>query len=100
MPAFEALVPVGRAITPQRSPIRFHGRFFLADGALALGTPEDGDELEDLGWRAVDRGLPDMADVTQFMLKRAVEIRRGAEGARLPLYHYVRDLARVSWRTS
>ena len=97
VPLLDALVPVGRAITPSRSPIRFHGRFFLADGALALGTPEDSNELEDLGWRAVERGLPDMADVTEFMLKRAVDVRRGADTARSPLYHYVRQVPRVSW---
>ena len=57
-PAFGALLPVARAITPCRYPRRFHSRFFLALlGAEAQVRSADpagrlaGDgELEDLGW--------------------------------------------------
>jgi 8-oxo-dGTP pyrophosphatase MutT (NUDIX family) len=56
-PAFEALLLVGRAITPVTSPMRFHSRFFLvpvtggtAGPPVAPPHPEGGVELEDLRW--------------------------------------------------
>ncbi len=68
VPAFAALLPVARAITPLGYPRRFHSRFFMtvlgvsarvrpADPARALAG--DG-ELEDLGWVPIEetRRLP------------------------------------------
>ena len=58
VPAFGALLPVARAITPLGYPRRFHSRFFMTVlGSSAQVRPADptrpliGDgELEDLGW--------------------------------------------------
>jgi len=97
-PALDALRPIGRAITPSRSPIRFHARFFLADGALAVGPLAIGEELEDLRWCAVGERVPaPMSDVTQFMLRHALAVWRGEAPDGLPLYRYVRGLRRVQW---
>ena len=67
-PAFNALLPVARAITPCGYPRRFHSRFFMTVlGASAQVRSTDaagrlaGDgELEDLGWVPIaeTRGLP------------------------------------------
>ena len=98
VPALDALRPIGRAITPARSPIRFHARFFLADGALAAGSPAAGEELEDVRWCAVGERIPaPMSDVTRFMLRHALAVWRGEASAGLPLYRYVRGIRRVQW---
>lgn len=49
-PAFEGLRLVARATTPADRPIRFHTRFFLAEGELLQGEIKGDGELEDLGW--------------------------------------------------
>jgi 8-oxo-dGTP pyrophosphatase MutT (NUDIX family) len=87
MPVLDLLRLVGRAITPTSSPIRFHARFFLADGAHAAGKLTPCDELEDLRWHRVDEAPPDaMQNVTKFMLRAAVEAWRGAAPSLPPLY--------------
>jgi len=68
VPAFAALLPVARAITPLGYPRRFHSRFFMTVlGVSAQVRPADparplaGDgELEDLGWVPIEetRRLP------------------------------------------
>ena len=73
-PAFDALDLVARAITPTSSPIRFHTRFFVADGGLARG-PDGGDgELEDVRWVPLSevRRLPLPAEVTLLVLGEAL----------------------------
>lgn len=86
-PTFDLLRLVGRAITPTASPIRFHARFFLADGRHALGDLVPCEELDDLRWHPVDAAPPgDMQNVTKFMLRCAVEAWRGAASATPPLY--------------
>jgi 8-oxo-dGTP pyrophosphatase MutT (NUDIX family) len=77
VPAFGALLPVARAITPRGYPRRFPSRFFLALlGASARARPADparplaGDgELEDLAWvpLAETRRLP-LADANAVVL--------------------------------
>ena len=64
-----ALRLVARAITPVRSPIRFHARFFLADADTAIGDHADSAELTDLAFRRIDETtkLP-LMDVTQAVL--------------------------------
>lgn len=68
VPAFGALLPVARAITPTGYPRRFHSRFFLTllGGSVQVrpadpAHPLAGDgELEDLGWVPIaeSRRLP------------------------------------------
>ena len=67
-PAFGALLPVARAITPCGYPRRFHSRFFMTvlgpsaqvRSADAAGRLAGDGELEDLGWVPIaeTRGLP------------------------------------------
>jgi 8-oxo-dGTP pyrophosphatase MutT (NUDIX family) len=86
-PAPELLRLVGRAITPTASPIRFHARFFVADGRRAAGELAPCEELEDLRWHPIDGDAPGtMQNVTRFMLRCAVESWRGAAPATPPLY--------------
>ena len=100
-PAVDTLRLIGRAITPARSPIRFHARFFLADAEHAAGQPCSGDELEDVGFYPVRDGLPSpISDVTQFMLRRAVDVCQGTALEVTPLYTYVRYAPRVRWSRS
>lgn len=72
-PAFDGMRLVARAITPKVSPIRFHTRFFLADGGAARGELAGDGELVDLGWVPVEEAptLP-MADVTALVLREAL----------------------------
>ncbi|HWG80792.1 MAG TPA: NUDIX domain-containing protein [Stellaceae bacterium] len=86
-PAPELLRLVGRAITPTASPIRFHARFFVADGAHATGRLVPCEELDELHWHAVAEEPPGaMQNVTRFMLTCAVDAWRGAAPAVPPLY--------------
>jgi 8-oxo-dGTP pyrophosphatase MutT (NUDIX family) len=86
-PAPQLLRLVGRAITPVASPIRFHARFFVADGRFAAGELRPCEELEDLHWHGVDGEPPGtMQNVTRFMLRCAVEAWRGSAPPHPPLY--------------
>ena len=72
VPAFGALQPCARAITPTDEPRRFDTRFFVADGDLAHGTLRGSGELEDLDWYSLaSLGELPMADVTQLVLQEA-----------------------------
>jgi 8-oxo-dGTP pyrophosphatase MutT (NUDIX family) len=72
-PAFSALALVARAVTPTRSPIRFHTRFFRADGHAAVGELVGDGELEDLHWVPVeDAGHLRIAEVTTLVLREAL----------------------------
>jgi 8-oxo-dGTP pyrophosphatase MutT (NUDIX family) len=108
-PAFDAFVPIGRAITPTRSPIRFDAQFFLADGSLALGPLRHGEELDEVGWYRVGDASPEpmspapmspvpMSGVTQFMLRRALEVWSGAGAETMPLYRHIGSRAKIEWR--
>jgi 8-oxo-dGTP pyrophosphatase MutT (NUDIX family) len=86
-PAPDLLRLVGRAITPTASPIRFHARFFVADGRHAAGALVPCEELDDLRWHPVDGEPPGtMQNVTRFMLRCAVEVWRGQAPPEPPLY--------------
>jgi hypothetical protein len=63
------LTYVGRAITPQQSPVRFHARFFAAPFAHFEGSLQGDGELQDLRWMPLHNPeqLP-LVDVTEFML--------------------------------
>lgn len=95
-PAIDALTYIGRAITPRQSPIRFNTRFFVADGRLAQGILVGNGELDDLAWRAVDECLSALpiADVTRFMLERALKVCAGGESGGVT-YYYVGGIPRV-----
>ena len=78
-PALGRLVYLGRAITPTRSPIRFHARFFLTrlrPGRVELGG--DG-ELHELTWVPLSdvASLPTI-DITRFMAEFAAAIIKRA----------------------
>lgn len=91
-PAPDLLRLVGRAITPTNSPIRFHARFFVADGSYARGELAPCEELDDLHWHPVAEEPPGaMQNVTRFMLRCAVEAWRGAAPAEPPLYWHRGD---------
>jgi 8-oxo-dGTP pyrophosphatase MutT (NUDIX family) len=91
-PATDLLRLVGRAITPTNSPIRFHARFFVADGSYAMGQLAPCEELDDLHWHAVADEPPGaMQNVTRFMLGCAVDAWRGAAAAEPPLYWHRGD---------
>ena len=94
-PAFGALGLVARAITPTASPLRFHTRFFLADGANAHGPLGGDGELEDIRWVPVAAApaLP-IPEVTLRVLEEALARRaqdaQGARGTRpAPLFRWV-----------
>jgi len=95
--SFDALVYVGRAITPTRAFRRFNTRFFLADGAAVFGEPMASDELEEVGWHPIGvRPLAPAADVTHFMLARAIAMREGGARAEAPLFYTVRTKRRIA----
>jgi 8-oxo-dGTP pyrophosphatase MutT (NUDIX family) len=94
--AFDRLTYVGRAITPTPAFRRFNTRFFLADSDAVFGEPVSTDELEEVGWHAIGRQpLAPVADVTQFMLARAIAMREGTAPTEAPLFYTVRRKRRV-----
>jgi 8-oxo-dGTP pyrophosphatase MutT (NUDIX family) len=94
--AFDRLLYVGRAITPTRAFRRFNTRFFLADGEAVFGEPFSTDELEDVGWHPIGRrALAPAADVTHFMLARAIALREGTAPADAPLFCTVKERRRI-----
>ena len=81
-PAFDAVDFVCRAITPAASHRRYNTRFFLADGASALGELAGSGELEDLRWFRLDEvGGLGLVDVTQVVLAEALRRWRRRSGA-------------------
>jgi 8-oxo-dGTP pyrophosphatase MutT (NUDIX family) len=94
--AIDRLSYVGRAITPARVFRRFNTRFFLGDGADVVGEPQTSDELEDVCWHPIGRmPLHPLRDVSQFMLDRAIAVRRG-EAAPPPLFCTVAGRRRIA----
>ena len=81
-----------RAITPVGSKRRFNTRFFLGDGAQAMGELNGNGELEDLAWQRVSAlSRLNIVDVTQYVLDTAIRRWRdripiGAEAAKLLNY--------------
>lgn len=91
-PGFGDMRLIARAITPTDSPIRFHTRFFLAEGAAVQGRIGGDGELEDIHWAALEN-LPAlaMAEITQLVLKEALAHRAGAggPGRPAPLFRWI-----------
>ena len=94
--ALDALIYVGRAITPTPVFRRFNTRFFLGDGSAVFGDPVSTDELEDVGWHPVGRrSLAPFRDVTQFMLTEAIAVREGRAAHQAPLLCTVGKIRRI-----
>ena len=96
-PAFSMLSLVARAVTPAVSPIRFHTRFFRADGDAARGELTGNGELEDLHWvRAEDTARLPMSTVTALVLREALAHGAAGREARRPaaFFRWVGDAQR------
>ncbi|PWR19820.1 NUDIX hydrolase [Zavarzinia compransoris] len=82
------LAPLGRAITPSESPIRFDARFFItrADPACRAAPLVTNGEFTDLLWLPLGeaRRLP-LMDVTELMLDEAIARDRGGPDGVLTL---------------
>jgi len=99
-PDFGGIDFICRAITPVTSHRRYNTRFFLADGARAVGAVLSNGELEDLAWRPVSAlsGL-NIVDVTEYVLKEALRRwqARSPAGAEPPkLLNYRNDIMTLS----
>lgn len=88
-PAFGRLQLIARAITPVGSPIRYHTRFFMADGAGLLRVGAGDGELEDIGWFQVDEALSrPMPEITVLVIKEALKHWWETAGGHLaPLFY-------------
>jgi 8-oxo-dGTP pyrophosphatase MutT (NUDIX family) len=92
-PAHDRLRFLGRAITPASAPVRFHARFFLADGERVEGTIVGNGELSNIRWYPLEeaRQLPAI-DVTQFVLTEIAAHERG-QIRTAPFFRYRRNRA-------
>jgi len=70
-PELAGLDYICRAITPERSPIRFDARFLVVDAEQVGGTLAGSGELEDLRWYGLEQALAlDLAFPTRGVLER------------------------------
>lgn len=90
-PAHGHLRFLGRAITPASAPVRFHARFFHANGDLLTGTLKSNGELLELDWYPlpVAREFPAI-DVTKFVLAELAAMQSGEE-REAPFFRYRRN---------
>ena len=94
--AMDLLTYVGRAITPSHSHRRFNTRFFLAEGSNVIGEPAASEELEDVRWYPIGQQLlASFADVTRFMLARAIALRNGTATGETPLFYWAKNARRI-----
>lgn len=93
-----ALRFAARAITPRESPIRFHARFFIADGTALTHDPAGSGELSDLAWFPLSEAqkLP-VIDVTEFMLAHLKLFHEGTP--RVPFFAYRGGKPATRWAT-
>lgn len=86
-PDLGALDLVGRAITPASRPIRFHARFFIADGEGLSGQIGGDGELEDISWVPLSDAteLP-LADAQIFFLDQLRKMLNGEAVEKRPLF--------------
>ncbi len=90
-PAHDRLRFLGRAITPASAPVRFHARFFMADGDGVQGEIRSNGELSALAWYPLADALALPAiDVTQFILKELAAAERG-QPRDAPFFRYRRN---------
>lgn len=94
-PALDRLEYIVRAITPTSSPIRYHARFFLAQGDFDDTLAGNG-ELLDLGWRPIEAclALP-IADITEFVLREVAQRLAGNFRDGIPLFSFRNGRAAV-----
>ena len=79
---------LGRAITPNGNPIRYHARFLRARVEDASGRLRSNGELLDLDWYSIDDALRlNVIDVTEAMLQQLRERVSGERPADL-FVHY------------
>ena len=96
LPALHQLDLVARAITPATNPIRYHARFFLADGDHAHGELRGSGELLDLAWVPIPHALRlNIIDVTAWVLRETAAWLCGARQPGVPLIHYRGDSQRI-----
>ncbi len=89
LPDLASLDYVARAITPSDSEIRFHARFFLAEGRAAHGEARDSHELLDLRWFPIDEALQlPLIDVTDFVIRHVRDRLEASATPDVPLLHY------------
>ena len=90
-PAHDQLQFLGRAITPASAPVRFHARFFIADGEKLTGELKSNGELLALDWYPLAHAqtLPAI-DVTKFILAELAAMRSGNTRA-APFFRYRRN---------
>ncbi len=99
-PDLSHLSYMGRAITSPYSPIRFHARFFLADGDQTSGKLGGSGELSDLHWTSIEQAINELPiiDVTEFMLKEVQKVTADPKALKSrPLYYYRRLVAYVRY---
>ena len=86
-PDLDALDLVGRAITPTTRSIRFHARFFIADGEGLSGTIGGDGELEDISWVPLQEtaDLP-LAVVQVFFIQQLRKVLNGNALVQRPLF--------------
>ena len=90
-PAHNQLSFLGRAITPVSAPVRFHARFFLADGEQLTGTLTGNGELLALDWYPLTTAKEFQAvDVTKFVLAELDAIQTGTTRD-APFFRYRRN---------
>lgn len=97
-------LPLGVAITPEESPIRFRTLFFLASIEDFRGTANPNDEFVHLAWFDLEEAISlDLMDVTEFFLRHALETWNkrqsdtNAPPRRYPLFTYRNDRADISY---
>ena len=90
-PAHDRLRFLGRAITPTSNPVRFHARFFIADGEDVRGDLKGNGELSALDWYPLNvaQALPAI-DVTKFILSELAAAERGVTRD-APFFRYRRN---------
>ena len=90
-PAHDRLRFLGRAITPASAPVRFHARFFLADGDEVEGEIKSNGELTALDWYPLaDAQTLPVIDVTKFILSELAAAETGVV-RETPFFRYRRN---------
>lgn len=90
-PAHDRLRFLGRAITPTSAPVRFHARFFHANGDDLVGSLRENGELLSLDWYPLTTARDfEVIDVTRFVLAELAASDEGAQ-RQTPFFRYRRN---------